>query len=278
MPGPTIDQSFITKFNDDVHLVYQQRESKFRGLLRTDADVKAEKVRFQKIGSVVAKTKARNGVIPPANPDHSFVEATMTDGYVLEFVDQLDLTKLNIDVRDGYVRTFAMALARFVDDQIIAAMDAGATQLDTATTNMTRNDILAQTQTLDSNDVARDGRWFWALTPVAWSHMMTIDQFVNSDYVGPELPFMQGRLLRTYYGVNFFVSSRLPGVGTSAAKTFLWHMDAVGHGINQDVSLQWAWENDRQAWSGAGSVSAGAVVIDPLGLVEFTVSDVAALP
>ena len=97
--GPTIDQTFITKFNNDMHLTYRQIGSKFRGLVRTDASVKAETCRFYKLGTVRASSKSRNGEIPASNPDHAYATATMADRYCLVYVDELDLTKLAVDVR-----------------------------------------------------------------------------------------------------------------------------------------------------------------------------------
>lgn len=280
MAGPTIDQAFITKFNRDVHLVYQQKKSKIRGTVRTDADVDGNKVRFQKIGTVTAQSKGRHGDIPPSNPDHSYVEATMNDRYTLDYIDKLDLTKLNIDLRGGYVETHARAFGRETDDQIITAMTAGATLTQgTYSGNLTRNFVLEACEQLDAGDVDDDGMRFGLITPRSWSHLMTVSEFVSGDYVGPDLPFTKiGLEMRTWNGVHWIKHTRLPGRGTSQAKNYLYHFASVGHGINDEVDITWDWENKKKAWSGAGSMSMGAVVIDSAGLVELRVDDTAALP
>lgn len=278
MAGPTIDRAFIVKFNEDVHMDYQQKGSKLRGTIRTDADVKAEKVRFQILGQVAARAKARNGNIPPSNPDHSFVEATMLDRYTLDFVDQLDLTKLNIEIRNSYVRNHSWAFARETDDQIITAMQAGVTDTFSAGGLFDRNTMLEAAERLDRNDVDRDGNWWCPVTPRQWASLMTVEEFASGDFVGPSLPFMQNIDARTWMGIHFLIHNRLPGVGTNAARVFMYHMSSVGHGINSEVDITWDWENEKKAWSAAGSMSMNAVVIDPRGIIGVDVDDTAALP
>ena len=284
MTAPTIDQTFITKFNNDMHLTYRQIGSKFRGLVRTDASVKAETCRFYKLGTVRASSKSRNGEIPASNPDHAYATATMADRYCLVYVDELDLTKLAVDVRGSYVKAGASAFGIETDEQIVAAMTAGATTTygdygSTLADNMTLNVILDVARVMDANEVPRDGRRFWGVSPVQWAHMHKIDQFVRADYQGPgDLPFVKmGNQMKTFNDFHFFVSNRNPGSGTATAKSYAWHMDAVGHGINSELATSWDWENTRRAWSMSGSMSMGATVIDATGIVEVRLDDTTAL-
>ena len=279
MPQPSIDQAFITKFNDDVHLAFQQRKSKLRGTVRTDADVQASKVRFQKLGAIVAQAKTRHGDIPPSNGAHTWVEATMVDRYTLDYVDKLDLTKLSIPVRAGYVQNHSSAFARETDDQILASMVAGATvTFGSYSGNLTRNNVLGWIEGLDTADVDDDMQRWAAISMRGWNHLMCIPEFTNSQYVGPDLPWAKHVEARTWNGVHWIKHNRLPGKGTSQVKFYLWHTIAVGHGIADEVDITWDWENPKKSWSAAGSMSMGAVVIDPTGLVEGHFDDTAALP
>lgn len=283
MAAPTINQAFEIKFQRDTHLIYQQGGSKFRGLCRTDGSVKAETCRFYKLDTVSTSGKTRQGDIAVSNPTHSYATATMDDQYVALLVDELDLTKLNSNVRESYAKAVANAFGRKTDEQIIDGMETGATQTlgdygSSDDDNFTLNLTLRANRTLDANNVPRDGRRFCAVTPHQWAWLMKIDQFVRSDYTGPDLQFTKtGEPMKTWNGINWFCSTLLPGVGTATAKSYLWHHDAVGHGINSEIKVQWDWENLKQAWSCAGSSSMGAVVIDPTGLVEIRVDDTTAL-
>jgi hypothetical protein len=279
--GPTISEAFITKFNRDVHLEYQQRMSKFRGLVRTDADVQAEKVRFQKLGTMTVTSKARNGDIPIQNPEHSWVDCPLIDRYGAVLIDKLDLTKLNTEVRSGYVFNMSSAFARETDDQIIAAMAVGQTQsISDYSTGFTRNIALLSRELLDDAEVDDDGRVYCAVTPRQWSHLMTIPEFADADFVGMDnLPWkqMSSSGMKMWNRTWFFKSTRLPGVKTANCDCYMWHWRSIGHAIGSEVDITWDWENLKKGWSGAGSMSMNAVVIDPVGLVEIRVSDTAAL-
>ena len=279
MAGPTIDQAFITKFNEDLHLTFRQKASKFRGLVRTDGQVNGSSVRFYKLGFLSATAKGRNGEIPAQDPDMSFVTATMADRYVRADVDQLDLTKLSIDVRSGYVQASASAFGNETDDTIINAMNTGATASG-ITGGWTRNNALIAARLLDFNNVPDDGMRFAAVSPQGWAQLMCIDQFVRSDYIGPEdLPFKRmGLEVRSWNRFHWFQSPRLPGAGTATAKQFFWHYRGVGHGINAEVQTDWQWEAKRWAWTMAGAMSMGAIVIDGTGVFSASFDDTAALP
>ncbi len=281
MPAPTIDDAFIQKFNRDTHLEFQQSGSLFRNLVRTDAEVMAETLRFQKLGTLTVGSKARNGTIPIQNPEHTHVDLTMNDRYAATLIDKLDLTKLNIAVRQGYVENMSAAFARETDDQIIDAFAAGATtNINSFTGGFTRNLALLGREGLDDNDVFSDGRCYCAVTPRQWSFLMTIDEFKRADYIGFErLPFKQeGLEMKLWNRVHWFVSNRLPGIRTSQAKCYMWHKSAMGHGVNAEMDITWAWENLMKGWSGAGSMSMAATVIDVRGIIEIRVNDTASLP
>lgn len=283
MPGPTIDDAFIQKFNRDVHLAYQQRQSMFRSLVRTDADVEAESVRFQKLGTLTVSSKARNGDIPIQNPEHDHVDVTLLDRYAAVLIDKLDLTKLNTPVREGYVYNMSAAFARETDDQIIDALEAGATQtVGDYSSSITANLALLARETLDiaEVDIEGDGRTYCAVTPRMWSHLMKIEEFANEQFIGYDaLPWKStGLRMKPWARALWFQTRRLPGSGTSQAKGYMWHWRSVGHAIGSEVDITWAWENLKKGWSGAGSMSMNAVVIDPVGLTEIHVDDTFALP
>lgn len=285
MAAPYIDAHFKTKFNDDLHLEYTQNGSLFRGCVRTDGEVNGNIVYFDKLGTLVMGDKPRNGEIPITNPAHNRVSATMIDKYLAVLIDKLDLSKLSVPVRQGYISQMAQAAADYTDDLLIDAMDAGATEsigdygsLDTD--YIDENMALELNEWFDLNNVPDDGNRFCAVTPRQWAALHKIASFKSSDYIGANnLPFtVRQGTMRSWNRINWFQSNRLNGVGTATAKCLAWHRRAVGHGINSDYSIQWAWENLKQGWSGAASLSMGACVIDANGVVEIHVDDTGALP
>lgn len=280
MAAPTINQAFITKWNKDLHRDYARTMSYFRGTVRTDGEVIGNTVRFQKLGTLSMGTKSRQGEIPISNPTHSYTDCSMADYYVRVLIDKLDLTALNIEIRNNYMQNMVEAANRKVDDIVIAAMDAGATGFEGAySTAITRNLVLQVNEQLDSNDVPRDGKRFCAVTPWQWAHLMTISEFASADYVGSDrLPWLQnGMQMRNWADLNWFVHTGLTGRGTSTAKCYAWHSSSVGHGIKDEIQTQWDWNQGVFGWDGATALGMGATVIDANGIVQIRVNDTTAL-
>ena len=85
----TIDVAFIKQFESEVHMAYQRMGSKLKNTVRNN-NVSGSVVRFQKIGSGTASTKARNGNVTPMELVHTTVEATMADYYAAEFTSWMN--------------------------------------------------------------------------------------------------------------------------------------------------------------------------------------------
>jgi hypothetical protein len=86
----SIDQAFIKQFEEEVHQAYQRMGSKLRNTVRVKNGVKGSSTVFQKVGKGAASTKARHGMVPVMNVDHTSVECQLQDFYAGDWVDQLD--------------------------------------------------------------------------------------------------------------------------------------------------------------------------------------------
>jgi hypothetical protein len=284
MAAPYIDIAFREKFNRDLHLEFTQKGSLFRNTVRTDGEVDGKLVYFQKLGILTMQDKARNGEVPITNPAHNRVTCTMVDKYLRTAIDKLDITKLSVEVKSGYVSMMAQAAADHTDDVIIDAMDAGATGSigdygSSDTDYIDENMALEIGEWFDARNVPRDGKRFCAVTPRQWAALMKIESYASADYVGADMPFKKtGFNYRNWNDINWFMSNRLNGKGTETAVCLAYHSSAVGHGINADYSVIWDWNNPMQAWDGVGALSMGAVVIDTNGVVEVRVDDTGGLP
>ena len=120
---------------------------------------------------------------------------------------------------------------------------------------------------------------------------MTVDSFASSDYVGANgLLFTDGapghRKFRDWMGVNWCMHPGLPGQGTSTAKCFVYHKNAVGYAIQkaernvsggENVSADITWHGDRAAYFINHMMSGGAVMIDDTGVIEGNLNDTTAI-
>ena len=73
MAAPTIDTTFISQFESEVHVAFQRMGSKLRNTVR-EKKVSAQDDTFPKIGKGVAGQKARHGKVPLMNLGHSKVQ------------------------------------------------------------------------------------------------------------------------------------------------------------------------------------------------------------
>ena len=122
----TINNAFITQFESEVHMAYQRMGSKFKILVRVVNGVSGESVKFQKVGTGEATTKARHAEVVAMNISHTNVTATLSDFYASDYVDKLDELKTNIDERSVIAKNEAYDLGRKTD-RIINEARASAT-------------------------------------------------------------------------------------------------------------------------------------------------------
>ena len=292
----SITNSFITQYESEVHHIFQRRGGWLRPTVRIKDNVVGSSTTFQKIGTGIATTKARHGVITPMNQDHTAIPCPLFDFYAGDWVDKLDEAKINIDERMAIAKGGAWALGRKVDDQIITVL---ATTTETAITWVVtsaaaiENALLSMVEALDSNDVPNDGDRYGALTPKEWAFAMKVESFASSDYVGMDgqsfksgAPLM-GTRFKDWLNVKWTVHSGLPNSGLANAVPFVWHKSAVGYATaksagnvaqNQAVSADITWHGDRAAHFVNHMMSGGSCLIDTTGVIEGSVDDTAALP
>lgn len=280
MSAPTITQGFVIDFGKDVHLEFNQRGSLLRPAVNTRGIIRAETARFYVMGNGITTEKARNGNIPQQDLDLSYVTATMVDRYWRKDVDELDMAKVTAELRPVLIQDAAGAFGRYADDQIIQALDAGASfYIGDYSTAMGRNVALGASRQLLNTGMRNDGQIFAIITPNQRSQLMTEDEFASADYVGSDdLPYKQmGMDVRTWEGVHWITHIGLNGRGTTQCRGLMYHKSALGHAVNAEVAIKWAEKEEGWGWIAKGAMSMGAIAIDPTGIVEMRTNDLANL-
>lgn len=285
----TITEAFVRQYESEVHHLFQRQGGYLRPAVRLKDNIVGSSTTFQKIGTGIATTKARHGVITPMNQDHTAVTCTLADFYAGDWVDKLDEAKINHDERMAIAMGGAWALGRKVDDQIITILDTTTTTAVTwlyGTVAAIENSLLASVRSLDTANVPNDGQRYCALSPHAYSAAMKVESFASADYVAPgNMPMEQGQPVftwRRWMNVLWTVHTGLP-----TNKGFIWHKFAVGYATGnhpgnaaqgQAVSADITWHGDRAAHFINHSMSGGAVLIEAAGVTELTLNDSATLP
>jgi len=280
----SINNAFIKQYEAEVHAAYQQQGSKFRGTTRLKSNIVGESTTFQKVGKGVASQKTRHGKVPVMNVLHSTVTATLADWYAGDYVDKLDELKINFDERQVQVNAGAWALGRKIDELVITAMRTGLpaankvaeTYPSGANKGLTWAKCLRSIELLNSFDVPDDGQRFCAVGAHQWAELMTLDEFTNSDYIGPNLPYLQGTQPRRWMNVIWFMSTQLD-LSSGTRYPLMYHRSSTG--LAEGMAGVWTditWQGDYAAWFVNNAISAGAVRIDSEGIVEIACDDDAA--
>ena len=228
----SIDQAFIKQYQAEVQEAYQRQGSKLRPLVRSKSEVRGASTIFQKVGRGTAAAKARNGVVPVMNIDHTNVECFLQDYYAGDWVDRMDELKTNIDERAVVASAGAYALGRKTDELIISALDSatneaiGANVGETDNDGMTRAKVLLAFQALGNADVPDDGNRFAVVGWKQWSELLTIQEFANTQYMGPdELPW-KGTQAKRWLGATWMPHSGLTKNG-ALRYCYFFHKTAI---------------------------------------------------
>jgi len=276
----TIDQAFLTEFQDDVHLAYQQFGSKIRNTCRLKTNVKAETCRFQVYGSGVAGQKSRNGDVPVMNNVHSYKDATMADWYGADYVDKLDELKVNIDERQAAARSGAGALGRRIDTICVAALRLSlpaAQKVAHGSAGLTKAKVLSALEILNGDDgPPDDGERYALVGPHQWNELLNISEFKDADYTGDLLPWTKGTEAKRWLNSTWILSNRL--VLSGGYRYCLWyHRSALGLGENSEIITTIDWVAHKASYLVDSMMSAGAIRIDDGGVVEIACDDDASI-
>ena len=270
----SIDQAFVKHYQSEVQEAYQRQGSKLRPTVRSKTDVRGASTVFQKVGRGTAAAKARNGVVPVMNIDHSSIECFLQDYYAGDWVDRMDELKTNHDERLVAANAGAYALGRKTDELIIAALDGstreavGTASGQTDNDGLTRAKVLLAFEMLGAADVPDDGQRYAVVGWKQWSELLAIQEFANAQYVGDgELPW-KGTQAKRWLGALWMPHS---GLTKNAALRYcyFYHRTAVGHASAAEIATDITWHGDRAAHFVNTMMSQGAVLVDDTGVVRM---------
>jgi hypothetical protein len=167
----SIDQAFIKQFEEEVHQAYQRMGSKLRNTVRVKNGVRGSSTVFQTVGKGSASTKARHGMVPVMNVDHTPVECQLQDFYAGDWIDHLDELKVNIDERQVLANAGAFALGRKTDEMIIAALGQATNAAGSGGDGLTKAKVLEAFEILGEMDVPDDGQRYAVIGWKQWSDL-----------------------------------------------------------------------------------------------------------
>jgi hypothetical protein len=267
MPDTSVDVALISQFEAEVHDAYQRQGSLLRNLVRRSTQMPGKDVSFPIIGKGAAKRgRTRAGELQPMNVAHSGVKVTLIESNAPIYIDKFDQLRTNVDLRRGYVNASSGAIGRDSDQHIIDVLD-GATGGGAVSKNLSAlavADLTGLVTRLGAKDVPVSAdRVAVAVSWGVWGKLLTIQEFVNSQWVGPDAmplktPNIQGKIW-----------------AGATCKCYAWDRESVGHGIGEDANTTVDWVATKKSYLANTSMTQGAVLIDDLGVERITINEAA---
>lgn len=259
-----------------------QEKSELRGTVRIKNAKGAEKVQFPLMGK--GRARQRTSVQTPVVPmdiEHTPKIATVTNWEAPEFTDIFKNNQVSFDERRELVQTVGMALGRQLDQIIIDQFDATsftktvATNISGSADNLTVEAIKDAARQLDLDGVPNSDRFF-VCHASGFHHLLDDDKTTSSDFVRGQA-LETGRLAGFYGFTIVMLGDRdeggLPQPTGTTRSNWAFHKSAMGLALNMDIKTTVDWVPTHAAHLVLGLLSAGAVVIDPTGVVEITTDE-----
>ncbi|MBW5826537.1 hypothetical protein H0I68_15960 [Yersinia kristensenii] len=227
--------AFQTMYSNEFIAGFEQNQSLVRQTVTTEGIVKGNQFVFlvADSGGATAVTRGVNGMIPARADNLNQPIATM-----VEWHDLVRKTGFNIFASQGDQRAImqgtTMAVLNRKTDQDIIGELAAATQTTGAAATMSLALAMKGKVILGNNEVPADNQLFALITPAAEAYLMQTKEFGSVDYVNNKPFAVTDSSLKSFSwaGINWIVHPNLPGKGTNAETCFLYHRNAIGHGMD----------------------------------------------
>ena len=261
-----------TEFDALVKAEYHSEGFLLRDTVRTKTDVTGSTVEFRKVDQVIAVPTGYLQAVTIQDPGYTKEIATLVKYTAPTAVDEVQELTVNFDTKMENAMLVARALGRRSDQIIIDALAAGVgSTIPTAAANFTYEKFTQVVEFFDSNAVPY-GERFLALSASNMKSLMSEDQFVSTFYT--ENRILDRGKIRAYLGINVITIPNMTEGGlplTGTIRTALaWHKMSTGMGIGKNFRTEINYIAQNTAWLINGVFSAGAVVIDDLGVVAIS--------
>ena len=233
------DSAFQTQYRQELIDGFEQRQSLIRQTVTTEAMIKGGTAVFlvADSGSATAVTRGLNGLLP-----YRANNLTQSTATLQEWHDPVRMTGFNIFASQGDLvakmqKDAVGTINRKIDDDIIDQLETLTNDTGAAST-MSLDLFLHAKTILGNNAVPFDGNIFAIISPAAEAYLLQTSEFGSADYVAKkpvasgETAFDDQVKMYDWLGVKIIVHPRVPGVGTSAEKLFMFHRDSIGHAFD----------------------------------------------
>ncbi len=282
-----ITTAFVKQYTDGITLLQQQFGSNLRQAVSIAPNIVGDRAFFDQLDStVMSQITNRHGDTVYTDSKHRRRMVQMTPFDVAELVDRPDMIRTLNDPTNAYVRSFAAAAGRRIDDTIITALDAtvstgvdgsGSDSFDTGSyqiahggVGMTTTKLIEARQILEAAENPEDdgdNKWFCVLNAKARQDMLADTEFENSDFNSIKA-LVQGEV-NTWLGFTFLKSERIT-LSSSTYSAFAWRKASMKLAVGKEPQgFIDVLPGKRHSTQIRYEMDLGAVRMDQKGVVEI---------
>lgn len=263
----------VTQYRDAFIDQFEARSSVFRAITTKESMSKGQVVTFLVAGSGTdtAVTRGVNGLIPYGNPTNSQVSATLVEKHA-----PYELTSFNVFASQGdqkaIMRKASMSVINRDIDLTCLAELANAT-IDTgayATASLAMVEKARAYLGGQNVPTEEEDNMFAVVSPGFRAYLNQTTEFSSGDYVDVKPMVGPSRKMWRWNGINWYVSSLITGVGTSAELCYMFHRNAFGYAVNVgEESIEIGYDGKQNSsWSRA-TIFHAAKVLQNTGIVQM---------
>ena len=279
----SLSNAFVTLFDAEVKQAYQGK-AMLVGAVRQRRGVEGSTVKFPKVGKGVATPRITQSDVTPLNVGFSNVTCTLQDWNAAEYSDIFSQAKVNFDERSELVQVLGNAIGRRQDQLILDALTAATGVAGTISndiggtdTNMNVAKLREAKRLLDKNNVPPEGRHI-ILHASGLASLLAETSVTSSDF--NTVKALVAGEINTFLGFTFHVlGDRSEGgliIDNSLDRTsFAFHKDAIGYAEGIAPRTEINYIPEKTSFLVNSVFSAGAIAIDPEGIVKITTRETA---
>lgn len=251
---------------------YRSRGFLLRNSVRVKNNVVGISVDFRRVGEIVASATAFQQAVTAQDPGYVRLNAALSKYTAPIAIDSVQELTVNFDSKMESAMLIADAMGRR-SDQI--CLDAIALSVDSTIAdggvNFTYAKYTQVVEAFEDNAVPPNERYV-AMSASNFRSLLAAQEFTSLDYTKNRVIDDSDYRLQ-YLGFNLIIIPSMTEGGLSKTGDILtalaWHKMGVGMGIGHDFRTEINYIPEKTSWLCNGIFSAGAVVIDPRGVIAI---------
>lgn len=273
------DTAFQTQYRQEFIYGFEQRQSLLRTTVTTEAQLKGNEAVFlvADSGDAEAVTRGINGLIPARSDNNTQNTATLQ-----EWHDKDRKTGFNIFASQGDQRKIMQmstmgVINRKIDQEIITTLGTGTVTIGSSGAVPGVPTFQHARVKLTNASVPWDSNITLLCQPSFLAYLEQAPEFASADYVnlrpyaGEDGSWRDQPMAYRWRNALLIEHPNLPGKGTAAEKSYMYHKNSIGHAANTGEMDSVVGYDEEDDYSFARcSIFMGSKLLQDAGVIAIT--------